>query len=76
MGIFETIGGLVLAGIGGAIAGSTAAGAALFTVSATVATIIGIGSTLITFGGMALSIMNAFSTKDFGSMSPSYKGVL
>lgn len=76
MGIFETIGAVVLASVGGAISGSAAAGAAIFTVSATVATVIGVGATICTFGGIALSIIGAVKSKDFGSSSPTYKGLL
>lgn len=76
MGIFETIGAVVLASVGGAISGSAAAGAAIFTVSATVATVIGVGATICTFGGIALSIIGAVKSKDFGSASPTYKGLL
>lgn len=77
MGIFTAIGAAVVTSLGGALAGSTAAATALFTVSAATATVIGIGSAIFTFGGIAMSIMQMSSLKkDFGDMSPAYQGVL
>lgn len=76
MGVFEAIGAIVLASMGGAVIGTTAAGTALFTVSAGIATAIGVGAAAITFGGIALSIVDMATRKDFGSSSPSYQGLL
>lgn len=70
--IFTAIGGSVIGVFGGAVTGTAAASTALFTVSTGVATAIGIGATIITFGGVALSVVNTFSQKDFGSSSPTY----
>lgn len=76
MGVFETIGAIVIASMGGAVFGSAAAGTAFFTVSAGIATAIGVGTAAITFGGIALSIVDMATRKDFGSSSPSYQGLL
>ncbi len=76
MGVFLAVGAALVAGIGGAVTGVTAATAGvLFTVSATTATAIGVAATLVTFGGVALSLVSCFMKQDFTGQSPTYSGM-